>query len=223
MKITADALIVAAGRGERAGLDIPKQFYEKDGKPVLFYTIEAFRKCGIIENIVVVLPDDGFERYADYMRKFTYGMNVVYISGGSSRMMSVYKGLTALEKLNVNGIVCIHDGVRPFVTERIITDSVECAKLYGAALTAVRMTDTVKIAENGIVKSTCDRNMLYAAQTPQTFDIRVIKNAYEKAISDGKQFTDDCAVAEYCGVEIHIVQGSTKNRKLTLHEDFEGL
>ena len=83
MKITADALIVAAGRGERAGLDIPKQFYEKDGKPVLFYTIEAFRKCGIIENIVAVLPDDGFERYADYMRKFTYGMNVVYISGGS--------------------------------------------------------------------------------------------------------------------------------------------
>ena len=106
---------------------------------------------------------------------------------------------------------------------RAVVVSNECAEKYGAALTAVKITDTVKLVENGIVKSTCDRNRLFAAQTPQTFDIDIIKNADEKAFADGMEFTDDCAVAEYCGVEIHINEGSIKNRKLTVREDFEWL
>lgn len=223
MEIKADALIVAAGKGERSGLDIPKQFYELNGKPVLFHTIEVFRHCSAIDNIVVVLPQEGFEHYAEYMRSFACEKRIVYISGGCTRMQSVYNGLSALETLSSNPVVCIHDGVRPFVTDAIITDSVKCASEYGAALTAVQMTDTVKTVENGIVTATLDRNTVYAAQTPQTFSAELIKKAYEKAFEAGMQFTDDCAVAEYSGIEIHVVKGSSKNKKLTLHEDFEEL
>ena len=223
MSRKADALIVAAGKGERSGLNIPKQFFEIDGKPVLFYTIEAFHSSGVIDNIAVALPDEGFEEYRDYMRRFADFKGLSYIRGGKSRMLSVYNGLTELKKNDAEALVCIHDGVRPFVTHEIIKASIDCAEKYGAALTAVKITDTVKLVENGIVKSTCDRNRLFAAQTPQTFDIDIIKNAYEKAFADGVEFTDDCAVAEYCGVEIHINEGSIKNRKLTVREDFEWL
>lgn len=229
MDTKADALIVAAGKGERSGLNIPKQFYEIKGKPVLFYTIEAFCRCSTIDNIVIVLPAEGFEHYSEYMQNvISEQLNVsekqiVYVAGGSTRMQSVYNGIVKLSQFSKNSVVCIHDGVRPFVAQEIITASAECATKYGAALTAVQMTDTVKSVENGIVTATLDRNSIYAAQTPQAFNVALIKSAYEKAFRSGMQFTDDCSVAEYSGIAVHIVKGSVKNKKLTLHEDFEEL
>lgn len=223
MDTKADALIVAAGKGERSGLNIPKQFYEIKGKPVLFYTIDAFCRCNAIDNIVVVLPEEGFEHCAEYMRSFINEKQIIYIAGGSTRMQSVYNGIVKLSQSSNNNVVCIHDGVRPFVTQEIITASAECAASYGAALAAVQMTDTVKTVENGIVTATLDRNRIYAAQTPQAFNIALIKSAYEKALKSGLQFTDDCSVAEYSGIAVHIIKGSVKNKKLTLHEDFEEL
>lgn len=223
MNVTADAVIVAAGSGSRAGLDMPKQFFELHGKPIVFYTIEVFCKCHFINRVVVVLPNENFEKHESYMRQFADFENVIYVRGGNTRMESVHNGLELLADIGGSSVICIHDGVRPFVTENIIRESIECAQKYGAALTAVKITDTVKSVENGIVKATCDRNKLYAAQTPQTFRFDVIMEAYRRAFKDKVEFTDDCAAAEYIGVDVHIVNGSRRNIKLTMHEDFEDL
>lgn len=223
MSRRADAVIVAAGSGSRSGLDIPKQFFEVAGKPVLAYTIEAFYKCEAIGNIAVVLPRDGFEAARDYMLGFWNDARVIYVPGGSQRMESVFNGLCRLGREGNLPIVCIHDGVRPFVTDDVIIGSVDCAEEHSAALTAVAMTDTVKRVKDGIVEETLDRSCLYCAQTPQTFEFGLIMSAYKKAIAEGLSFTDDCGVAEHYGAKIHITRGSTKNIKLTMPEDFEKL
>lgn len=223
MKKTADAVIVAAGCGSRAGLSVPKQFYEINGKPVLAYTIEIFLKTESIDKIIVVLPRTVFEEKQTYMSGFVCDDRVTYVQGGQSRMESVFEGLKALDNGQNSSVVCIHDGVRMFVDENIITESIECAIKNNAALTAIPITDTVKSVKNGTVCDTLDRSCLFAAQTPQTFRYDIILEAYKKAMSDGMSFTDDCAVAEYCGVKVHITNGSKKNVKLTLPEDFENL
>lgn len=222
MKKTADAVIVAAGSGNRSGLCIPKQFYEINGKPVLAYTIDVFLKTECINRIIVVLPNADFEKNKLYMEKFTPDY-VNYVKGGNSRTESVFEGLKALDDGKNSSVVCIHDGVRMFVDEKIITQSVDCALINGAALTAVPITDTVKLVNNGEVCKTVDRSCLFAAQTPQTFNFDIIFSAYEKVINENMNFTDDCAVAEYCGIKVHITDGSKKNIKLTLPEDFENL
>lgn len=219
-KRTADAVIVAAGSGSRSGLDVPKQFYEIEGRPVLAYTAETFIKADLIGKIVVVLPNDNFEHDRDYMHRFIHSDKVVYVRGDKTRMESVFEGLKLLANENASEVVCIHDGVRMFVDTAIIEASVDCALKYGAALTAIPMTDTVKEVKNSIVCRTLDRSCLYAAQTPQAFRFKLIYEAYKKAMADGMSFTDDCAVAEYCNIEVHITNGSKKNIKLTLPEDF---
>lgn len=222
MKKTADAVIVAAGSGNRSGLCIPKQFYEINGRPVLAYTIDIFLKIECINRIIVVLPNANFEKNKSYMKKFTSD-DIVYVKGGNSRSESVFEGLKALDDGKNSSVVCIHDGVRMFVDEKIITESIDCALINGAALTAVPITDTVKLVNNGEVCKTVDRNCLFAAQTPQTFNFNMIFSAYKKVINENINFTDDCAVAEYCGIKVHITNGSKKNIKLTLPEDFENL
>lgn len=222
-KKTADAVIVAAGSGSRSGLDIPKQFYEIKGRPVLAYTVETFDKLDLIERIVVVLPHDDFEKNRNYMESFISTDKVTYVKGGKTRMESVFEGLKSLDDGKNSKAVCIHDGVRMFVDGRIINESVECALIHGAALTAVPMTDTVKEVQDGRVCRTLDRSCLFAAQTPQTFKFELIYGAYKKAMADGMSFTDDCAVAEYCNIDVHVTLGSKKNIKLTLPEDFDNL
>lgn len=219
----ADAVIVAAGSGTRSGLNIPKQFYMLDGKPVLAHTIDAFIGVDDINTVAVVLPEENFDRHKKFMEEFCKLERVIYVSGGSTRLLSVYNGLNALYSKGAGRIVCIHDGVRPFVTAKIIKGSIECAEKHVAALTAIPITDTVKQVKNGVVEKTLDRSVLFSAQTPQTFNFEALFTAYKKAIDDNMSFTDDCAVAEYSGISITITPGSTKNVKLTVPEDFEDL
>ncbi len=219
----ADAVIVAAGSGTRSGLGVAKQFFEVNQKPVLAYTIDVFLSCKDINNIIAVLPEEYFDVHKNYMQSFINSDRVMYIQGGKTRIDSVFSGLKYLKEQKNTEIVCIHDGVRPFVSHEIISNSIACAEQYGAALAAIQITDTVKYVQNGVVEDTLDRSKLFAAQTPQTFNFKLIFDAYEKAMKDGMQFTDDCGVAEYSGVSIHITNGSRKNIKLTLPEDFERL
>lgn len=223
MSKRADAVIVAAGSGTRSGLNMPKQFYMLGEKPVLAHTIEAFLGVDDINTVAVVLPEENFDYHKAFMERFCNHESVIYISGGSTRLLSVFNGLSALYGIGAAETVCIHDGVRPFVTAKIITDSVDCAEKHVAALTAIPITDTVKQVKDGIVEKTLDRSVLFAAQTPQTFNFDAIFTAYQKAINDNMSFTDDCAVAEYSGISITITPGSTKNVKLTVPEDFEDL
>lgn len=219
MNKKADAVIVAAGCGKRSGLSVPKQFFEISGRPVLSYTVTEFESYDNIGAIIVVLPSEDFEKHKAYMKKFN--PDVIYVPGGETRMQSVYNGLKKLEEAEHAGIVCVHDGVRPYITNEIVSDSIEVAEKYGAALTAIPITDTVKCVEDGVVMSTVNRDKLYAAQTPQTFRFDIIMPAYEKAMQEDTVFTDESAVVENYGVKVHISKGLRINEKLTMPEDFK--
>lgn len=218
--IYADAVIVAAGEGKRSGLHMPKQFYVVDGMPIVCHTIGRFLESPSIRTVVVALPQQGFGEYAELVRSYVKSEKVQFVPGGETRMKSVYNGLCHLSRIEHEETVCIHDAVRMFVTEEIITESIACAEQFGAALTAIPVVDTIKQVRDDTVCNTLNRSELYAAQTPQTFRLSLILQAYERAIASGAECTDDCAVAELIGVYAHICKGSPGNIKLTNPEDF---
>lgn len=214
MKISA--IIVAAGKGVRFGSK--KQFSFLGKKRVIEVTLAKFLKIPEIINIVVVLPKKDLTRHA-VVRPRVHGAasRIKIIAGGATRQHSVYNGLFALPP--DTDIVIIHDGVRPFVSEKIIRNSILSAWKYGASIAAVPVKDTVKIARNGFVVSTTDRKNIFLAQTPQTFRYLLIMKAYKKAFKEKYFSTDDSALVERLGKKIKIVLGDYKNIKITTRDD----
>ena len=212
------ALIAAGGRGERIGGILPKQFVEIKKKPVLAYTVEKFEKCELIDEIILVVPED-------YMSFCSYNIVDVgdfkkvkrILSGGKERQDSVYKGLLALPK--DTDIVIIHDGVRPFISTEKIGKSIEMCKKEKAIILALPVNDTVKKVEEEYVVTTLDREKLWIAQTPQTFEYKLILEAYKKAIEDGFTGTDDSSLVERLGFKVRVLEGESQNIKITTPED----
>ncbi|MDD5944163.1 MAG: 2-C-methyl-D-erythritol 4-phosphate cytidylyltransferase [Clostridia bacterium] len=212
------AVIVAAGTGKRMGADRPKQFLELCGKTIIERTAAVFGGCSAVDEIIIVSSETGLEE----CRRILSGCNgdkpVKYVLGGAERYDSVYNGIRAADERC--GIVIIHDGVRPFVKEKLIIDSVEAAVSFGACAAGVKSKDTVKICDDrGFVRSTPDRSFVYAIQTPQTFRKEIITDAYEKAYEKGIFGTDDAAVAENAGYPVKIIEGSYDNIKITTPDD----
>jgi 2-C-methyl-D-erythritol 4-phosphate cytidylyltransferase len=212
------ALIAAGGRGERIGGILPKQFIEIKKKPVLAYTVEKFEKCELIDEIILVVPED-------YMSFCSYNIVDVcdfkkvkrILSGGKERQDSVYKGLLALSK--DTDIVLIHDGVRPFISTEKIGKSIEMCKKEKAVILALPVNDTVKRVDEGYVVTTLDRDKLWIAQTPQTFEYKLILEAYKKAIEDSFIGTDDSSLVERLGFKVRVLEGESQNIKITTQED----
>jgi len=212
------ALIAAGGRGERIGGILPKQFMEIKKKPVLAYTVEKFEKCELIDEIILVVPED-------YMSFCSYNIVDVcdfkkvkrILSGGKERQDSVYKGLLALSK--DTDIVLIHDGVRPFISTEKIGKSIEMCKKEKAVILALPVNDTVKRVDEGYVVTTLDRDKLWIAQTPQTFEYKLILEAYKKAIEDSFIGTDDSSLVERLGFKVRVLEGESQNIKITTQED----
>ncbi len=212
------ALIAAGGRGERIGGILPKQFVEIKKKPVLAYTVEKFENCELIDEIILVVPED-------YMSFCSYNIVDVgdfkkvkrILSGGKERQDSVYKGLLALPK--DTDMVLIHDGVRPFISTEKIGESIERCKKEKAVILALSVNDTVKRVDEEYVVTTLDRDKLWIAQTPQTFEYRLILEAYKKAIEDGFTGTDDSSLVERLGFKVRVLQGESQNIKITTPED----
>lgn len=214
------AILVAAGRGRRMGGSLPKQYMNLSGKPVLTRTFEAFSGMGNFFNkiVVVVPPGDMIYCREEILGSLAPG-GVVYVEGGKERLDSVYNALAALKGLSID-LVCIHDGVRPFVSPSLIKDVTLEAQRSGAAIAAVPLTDTLKEADTrGAVKKTLSRERLWQAQTPQCFRWSIIWKAYEQARIDNYYATDDSALVERTGAQVKIVPGSSKNIKLTNPED----
>ncbi len=211
-KSKVSALIVAGGTGSRMGTDIPKQFLELSGKPVIAYTIEAFEKSDFIDEIVIVT----LEEYIVYCKDIvdSYGLSKVkkIVSGGSTRQESVYKGL-----MEITGeYVLIHDGVRPFVRREIIKECVDTVTGGYACAVGVKVTDTLKIADdNKIITSTPDRERMYSIQTPQCFKTEEIINAHKSAIESCFSGTDDAVLYERLGKQVKVVEGDYSNIKIT--------
>ena len=212
------ALIAAGGRGERIGGILPKQFIEIKKKPVLAYTVEKFEKCELIDEIILVVPED-------YMSFCSYNIVDVcdfkkvkrILSGGKERQDSVYKGLLALSK--DTDIVLIHDGVRPFISTEKIGKSIEMCKKEKAVILALPVNDTVKRVDEEYVVTTLDREKLWIAQTPQTFEYKLILEAYKKAMEDGFTGTDDSSLVERLGFKVRVLEGESQNIKITTQED----
>ncbi|MBN1900812.1 2-C-methyl-D-erythritol 4-phosphate cytidylyltransferase [Candidatus Sumerlaeota bacterium] len=216
MKTTA--LIMAAGRGNRLGGEIPKQFHRLMDKPLLNYCLEAFEYMPEIDSIIVVLPPEYAQMVQVRMDLKPFQKIVNIIPGGERRQDSVWNGLKALPE--ITEYVMIHDGVRPFPPIKEIRKALEVAREFGAAILALPVMDTIKMGGQGDnIQMTLDRSRLWAAQTPQIFRKKLILEAYQKGQRENKTFTDDAAAVENLGYPVRLVTGSSYNIKITQVED----
>ncbi|MDX9917659.1 MAG: 2-C-methyl-D-erythritol 4-phosphate cytidylyltransferase [Gudongella sp.] len=212
-------IIAAAGMSNRMGSKINKQFIVIDNKPILAHTIGKFEDCKYIDEIIVVSK----ENEVDYCRKEIvkkYGFRKVtrIVKGGKERQDSVYNGIMALRE--DTDIILTHDGARPFVRQESIIRGIKGAYELGACVIGVPLKDTIKVLdESDIVHHTPKRSMLWAAQTPQCFQAKLLKEGYEYAISEGILGTDDSSLVEKKGYPVTMIMGSYDNIKITTPED----
>lgn len=205
------AIIVAAGSGTRFGSDIPKQFVEILGRPLLVHTIEKFEACADIDEIVLVLSEDQISNFRSEISKLRR-----IVAGGSSRAESVRNGLAAVsQSMNV---VAVHDGARPLVSVEEIGRTVRKAAETGAACLVAEVSDTIKHIEGGEIVRTVDRTKLRRALTPQAFKVEILRRAFDEFGAD-ESATDECYLVEKLGVPIACVEGSSGNIKITRPED----
>ena len=210
------AIIPAAGCGKRIGGSIPKQFIEFKGEPLLHHTLMVFSSCELVDYVILVMPQaDADAEGKDWLSKYKIVRKIVV--GGEQRQDSVYNGFNSLEELTE--IVVVHDGVRPFTTPQMIVSTVEEARKYGAAITAIPVSDTIKKVADGFVEKTITRDGLWRIQTPQAFKYDLLKEAFQKAQRDSYYGTDEGSLVEYLGKPVRIVSGSELNMKITHKED----
>lgn len=222
--LTTSILVVAAGRGERAGSSTegPKQYRNIGGKPVLAWTLQAFLDWRDDVRIVSVIHPDDQPLFENVLSHLQDGAPVESTYGGATRQQSVLAGLERLAKYNPTNVM-IHDGVRPFVNKELLW-RVEAALREGhqGVLPAVPVADTLKRGDKGFVTETVSRNGLHAAQTPQSFAFDAILAAHRRAAAEGRtDFTDDASIAEWAGLKVKLVDGSADNVKLTVKRDIE--
>lgn len=208
------AVIVAAGSASRMG-GIDKVMAPIGGEPMILRTVRQFDSSDAIGEIVVVTRQDLIEPIRALCQAFPKVKAVV--AGGDSRQKSVELGLQALSK--ECRMVAVQDGARPFVSQDLICRTVDAAAAYGAAAPAIPVKDTIKVVQKGFVKETPDRNTLRAVQTPQVFDLDMLRGALLKAAQDGVAVTDDCSAAEHLGMSVQIVEGEETNIKVTTPMD----
>lgn len=206
------ALIVAGGKGTRIKSDRPKQFLSLNGMPVLMHTILAFYKYSPSIEVVLVLPKDQIDTWRTLCVEHSFTTPLTIQPGGESRFQSVKRGL----EIMTEGLVAIHDGVRPLVSQEIIATSFRVAAKNNSAVAAVPLKESIRMMENDNTKA-LDRTKFKLIQTPQTFNVEMIRKAYE--LDEDQTLTDDASVAEKAGHLITLFDGSYDNIKITTMED----
>ncbi len=212
------AVIVAAGSGKRFGGD--KQFALLAGKPVVWYAARPFLLNEAVSEIVVVVPPREKDMLPGDLG-FSDTGNVIIIPGGERRQDSVCNGLGAVSCAGEDGIVLVHDGVRPLLRKELLDVIIEEARKGKSIIPAVAVTDTLKEVVDGRVQVTLDRNRLSYIQTPQAFPVDLLRAAHEKARENGIVSTDDARLVELLGSEIRVVPGDRDNIKITTQHDLE--
>jgi 2-C-methyl-D-erythritol 4-phosphate cytidylyltransferase/2-C-methyl-D-erythritol 2,4-cyclodiphosphate synthase len=214
------AVVVAAGRGLRAGGDVPKQFRRIGGATMLSRTLLTLVEAPNVELVQPVIRPEDRDLYRDVASKMATKM-LPAVSGGATRQASVRAGLEALSS-HQPGIVLIHDAARPFASGKLIARAIAAAEICGAAIPALPVTDTVKTVDaEGLIDKTLDRNVLRLIQTPQAFAFQPLLEAHRRAAEQGRDdFTDDAALAEWAGMKIAVFEGEPGNIKITNADDF---
>lgn len=213
------AIIVAAGQGVRMGSTHRKQYLELSGRPIVFRTLITFDACEAVDRILLVVPADDRE----YCRRhFIDGGDLttqtILVDGGRRRQESVYNGIRQIDEKE--GIVLVHDGVRPLVTAKIIEACIQGAVKWGACIPAVPPVDTPKqVSGDGVITQTLLRDTVRLAQTPQAFQLPIIRKAHQAARQKRLQVTDDASLVELMGVDVHVIPGQRENLKITTPED----
>ena len=237
-KLKCRAVVLAAGSGKRMQSDVAKQYLLLNGKPVLWYALDVFEKSQIIDEVILVVGK-GEIPYCKNEIVANYGFKKVshVIEGGAERYLSVWEALKCINVSDIvrdgdeeEGIIFIHDGARPFVTEEILRDTYEAALAHGACVTGMPVKDTIKISnEDGFAVQTPNRKTVWQVQTPQVFEKRLIIEAYADLIKNldqikeaGIEITDDAMVVETMKMrKVKLVKGSYENMKITTPEDMQ--
>lgn len=216
MKKTYGAVIAAGGSGTRFGTDMPKQFVDVLGIPVIAHTISKFQDCGYIDRIVISVHRDYVVFCNDIVRRFGYSKVVSIIEGGATRQESVFKALKVLD----TDYVLIHDAARPAIDAETIERCCMELKNCKACAVGARVVDTVKVSDDGdFITGTLDREKLWLIQTPQCFQREFILMCHQNAVFDRLTVTDDCMLAEHYGTKVKLVEGSRSNIKITDYSD----
>ena len=210
-------IIVAGGKGLRMGSDIPKQFLPIGGKPVLMRTLERFREYSVDLQIILVLPEAQQEYWHRLCKEYHFDVEYTLANGGQTRFHSVQNGLAKVPD-DAIGVVGVHDGVRPFPSIEVIRNCYETARQKKAVIPVIPVVETVRHLESEKSK-TVPRDEYRLVQTPQTFDIQLLKAANKQPYNDG--FTDDASVVESFGYEITLVEGNRENIKITTPYDMK--
>ena len=239
------AVILAAGTGSRMKAGVAKQFLELDGKPLIYYALQAMEQSKIIHECILVTGENDMQKMqSEVVSKYGFQKVTAIICGGSERCFSVANAMRWIASItkdepDANDIVFIHDGARPFLTEEILERTLQAAKEYGACVAAMPSKDTVKLVDDaGFAKETPNRKTVWAVQTPQVFDRKLIVDAYRKmeedvesrkasdVCSEGRKafgdvpVTDDASVVElYTDVKVKVVEGGYSNIKVTTPDD----
>ena len=213
---TCGAVIVAAGSASRMG-GIDKVMAPLKGEPMIARTVRTFQNCDAISEIVIVTREDLILPITGLCRDF--GKVTAVIRGGVSRQESVNNGLSVLSK-EVQ-LAAIQDGARPLVSWQLIDRVVRAANSYGGAVPVIPVKDTIKVCDSALVLSTPDRSTLRAVQTPQVFDLELLRGAMEKVAREGLEITDDCSAVETLGFKVKTVEGDEGNLKVTTQLDLK--
>lgn len=212
------AIIVGAGRGERMGANTDKAFLSLGPRPLVAYSMVAFEACPEIRQIVLVVRRDRIEAAKNMAQMFGISKLRAVVAGGAHRQDSVRKGLAELPP--ETRYVSIHDAARPLVTPALISETVKCAHQHGSGVAGRRMVDTVKLVEKApVISRTVDRDQLWTVQTPQTFRLDLLRQAYARLAETGAVVTDDAAALEQIGAPVRLVEWAPVNLKVTIAED----
>ena len=216
MKKTYGVVIAAGGSGTRFGTDVPKQFVDALGIPVIAHTISKFNDCDYISKIVIAVHKDYVLFCSDIVKRFGYSKVTSIIEGGTTRQESVFKALKSLD----TDYVLIHDAARPCIDLDSIDRCCEALRSCKACAVGVGAVDTVKYSDDGkYIAKTLDRNKLWLIQTPQCFQREFILSCHKKAAFDRIAVTDDCMLAEYYGEKVRLIEGTRSNIKITDYKD----
>lgn len=207
------ALIMAGGKGLRMGADLPKQFLLLAGKPVLMHTLEAFHRADSQTELILVLPLEHQAYWKELCATYDFTLKHRVATGGSVRFESVRNGLALVED---DGLIAVHDGVRPLVQPTLIRKCFEAAAEKGAVIPVFELTESIRRVDGNGSRAE-DRSLFRSVQTPQTFRSTILKKAYEQAYR--AEFTDDASVVEAAGQQIALVDGHRENIKITTPQD----
>lgn len=211
------AVLVAGGRGTRMGAPISKQYLPIAGLPILMHTLSVFHQVDSAIELILVIPKDDFAYWEELCDKFQFQIPHQLVAGGNSRFQSVKNGISAISF--EEGLVAIHDGVRPFVNESVIQESFEKAAETGSAVAVIALKDSIRKLTDDGKNFYQERQYFRLVQTPQTFDLKRIRKAFQ--VTELPQFTDDATVYEHQGWEVTLISGNPENIKITTPEDMD--